>query len=162
MSDFIDFERVYYPKVDRPAVVIAFAKASDPQEMAIEFRDVRAESSVLREWTSRLDQCGQLKVGWNGYDAAAPSAEAIAWAKSFLSSIMGDANTPSRIAPSTVGGIGITHKNRARRVYVEFFNDGDILALFSDNETEPISKRVKPGYGAFRELNSDIRNYLNG
>ena len=109
----------------------------------------------------RLKQLQKLEAGWNGYSAPAPSNTAILTAQGFLSNILDKKIEPSRLAASAVGGVGITHKRNTKRVYVEFFNNGEISALFSDNESAPQSKRIKASYGRFRELIKEIQDYLD-
>ena len=91
-----------------------------------------------------------LKDGWNGYSAPAPSRAALVNARSFLTTLMSVTYEPSRVSPSAVGGVGISHKKNGRRVYVEFFNDGAVFALFSDRQSEPISKQVIPADQTYR------------
>ncbi len=103
----------------------------------------------------------QLTEGWDGYGAPAPSGAAIAVARSYLGSLFKERLEPSRVAPSVVGGIGITHKLTKRRVYVECFNDGQIYALFSDGQSLPNGRPVKAREDSFEELIGAIRDYLN-
>ena len=37
--------------------------------------------------------------------------------------------------PSVIGGVGITWRREVREAYVEFYNDGTIHALLSDDAT---------------------------
>src|SRR5262249_11493105 len=108
-----------------------------------------------------LDQMQQLAVGWNGYSAPVPSRVALLTARSFLSTLLNEKYEPSRVAPSAVGGVGITHKRNGRRVYGEVFNSGDGYALFSANASAPQSERIKPEPDRFRELIRRIREYLD-
>jgi len=112
-------------------------------------------------WHQKLEQLERLNEGWNGYSAPAPSKKAVVTARGFLSNILSEKIEPSRLAPSAVGGVGITHKRNKKRVYVEFFNNGEICALFSDNESPPQSKRIDPSYERFRELINEIQDYLD-
>ena len=114
----------------------------------------------LNVWNRKLEQLRSLGDAWNGYDSPAPSNASIVTAKAFLSTLGTDFE-PSRLAPSVSGGIGITHKKGTRRVYVEFFNDGDVCVLFSDGETPPRSRRVKPSQVYFKRLTEEIREYLD-
>lgn len=115
----------------------------------------------LNQWSRKLDKMERLEEGWNGYSAPAPSALAIRTARRFLSRLLAEPYEPTRVAPSSVGGVGFTHKKGNRRVYVEFFNDGQVYALFSDNEIAPRSQRVQPDFHQFRELIGQIKGYLD-
>jgi hypothetical protein len=113
------------------------------------------------KWGSKLDEMKRLQEGWNGYSAPVPSGAAIDTARSFLSILSSENYEPTKLAPSAVGGVGITRKEGGRRVYVEFFNDGEVFALFSDRKAEPVSKQVLPGDRRYRALLKEIKEYLN-
>jgi hypothetical protein len=116
---------------------------------------------VQGEWVMKIASMTQLKEGWNGYHAPPPSARAIGMAENFLAHLLGKKIEPSRLAPSAVGGVGLTRRKNDRRVYVEFFNNGRIYALFSDSVTEPISREVPPGRQGFLKLIGDMGAYLD-
>jgi hypothetical protein len=118
-------------------------------------------SLELNEWNKKLEKLRDLNDDWNGYATPAPSYASVVTAKAFLSAILAMDFEPSRLAPSVSGGIGITHKKDSRRVYVECFNDGVVCVLFSDGETAPVSRRVKPSSLAFKGLTREIREYLD-
>ena len=149
----------------KPAIVMELSTSGAPRASS----QSRFDSQVFYinvngdfdAWRAKLAGMEQLVEGWNGYSAPAPSKAALVTAQGFLSNLAIAHFEPSRVAPSTVGGVGITHKRSHRRVYVEFFNEGAVCALFSDNESEPRSKQVKAGYHEFRELIKEIKEYLN-
>jgi hypothetical protein len=102
-----------------------------------------------------------LREGWNGYTAPAPSEKAILTAKVFVETLLREKYEPKRVAASSVGGVAVTHRRNNRTVYVEFYNDGRVLALFSDDISEPVIKRIEPSYKAFKELIAEMRDYLD-
>ena len=112
-------------------------------------------------WEAKLTDMVRLKEGWNGYSAPAPSVSAINTAKSFVRVLMRENQEPRRVAPSAVGGVGVSRRNAKRKVFVEFFNDGKVFALFSDGESEPLSKEVVPGLQTFKNLTREMRDYLD-
>ncbi len=116
---------------------------------------------VQGEWVMKIASMTQLKEGWNGYHAPPPSPKAIGMAENFLAQLLGMDIEPSRLAPSAGGGVGITRRKNDRRVYVEFFNNGRIYALFSDGVTEPISREIPPGRLGFLKLIGDMGAYLD-
>jgi hypothetical protein len=120
-----------------------------------------SRSRNMGKWFSNLDKMHTLRDGWNGYSAPAPSDRAVDLARSFLTVLTENSREPSRVAPSAVGGVGITHKRRGRRVYVEFMNDGAVYALFSDKDSELKSEKVKPFPARFKELTKRIGAYLD-
>jgi hypothetical protein len=129
--------------------------------MSPEFEMIFTKSLDTNKWSSKLDWIQKLESGWNGYSSPAPSRTAVVTARRFLASLLAKAYEPYRIAPSAEGGVGITHKRKNRRVYVEFFNDGEVFALFSDGESEPRSERVNQDADQFRDLIAKIREYLD-
>jgi hypothetical protein len=89
------------------------------------------------------------------------SNAAIVIARSFLSNER-DLARPSRVAPAAAGGVGITHKRNKRGVYVEFYNNGEVCALFSDDASPPKADTVKPCPLHFQQLAKRIREFLDG
>jgi hypothetical protein len=124
--------------------------------------EINEESLSSTGWESRFSQMRQLREGWNGYAAPAPTEKAILAAKSFVDTLVQEKYEPRRVAPSAVGGVAVTHRQGSKKVYVEFYNDGRVLALFSDDVSEPLTKRVEPGYNSFKELIGEMRGYLDG
>lgn len=119
------------------------------------------ETRHFERWEANLDRMERLQEGWDGYRAPAPSKHAITLARSFLSTIKAFNPPPSRVAPSAVGGVGITFRNAGRETYVEFFNNGKIYALFSDQRYDPTNEPVKPYPNAFKGLMNKIREFLD-
>ena len=112
-------------------------------------------------WRMKLLQLRRLRDGWNGYAAPAPSERAIDTANSFLDLLLRAKHKPKRLAPSVVGGVAVTQRSGSRKIYVEFFNDGKVFALFSDGSSEPVSKEVVPGYQSFKALLKEMQEYLD-
>lgn len=106
------------------------------------------DSPAVSPHAAQLRQFAELQPGWDGYKAAPPTPVVVAAARDFLSATA--KFPPDRVAPSVVGGIGVTYRKNGRKVYVEFRNTGSILALFSDGTTEPAVEPVDPSeYPAF-------------
>jgi hypothetical protein len=112
-------------------------------------------------WAEKFSKISRLQEGWNGYTAPAPTEKAILLAKSFVDTLLREKYEPRRLAPSAVGGVGVTQRKGDRSVYIEFYNDGRVLALFSDNVNEPQIKRIEPGYQSFKRLIAEMRDYLD-
>lgn len=120
-----------------------------------------ADETQAVSWQMKFIQLSKLRDGWNGYNAPAPSPRAIQTAQSFVDTLLKQKYQPKRLAPSAVGGVAVTQRNLDKKVYVEFFNDGTIFALFSDGSSEPMSKEVIPGYQSFKALVKEMREYLD-
>lgn len=122
----------------------------------------QTETAEMAALHAKISNYSRLNEGWNGYSAPAPSEKAILTAKNLVSHLLMEKNEPNRIAPSVVGGIGITHRRAGRRVYIEIYNDGRVFALFTDGNTEPETKEIEPGYQSFKILIAEMKDYLDG
>ena len=101
-----------------------------------------------------------LQAGWNGYEAEPPSELALETARRFIAVLESESLPPTRVAPSVVGGVGITRKVGERRVYVEFYNDGSVHSLFAEGE-EAETAAVAPTSEGFLAIASRMRAYLD-
>lgn len=62
---------------------------------------------------------------WDGYDAEPPNKEAYVLLEEVLNYLQKIGIRPRRVAPSVVGGIGISLDNH----YIEIYNEGGIAVL---------------------------------
>jgi hypothetical protein len=103
-----------------------------------------------------------LRKGWNGYSALPPSKVAIRLAADFLSGLTVEDMAPSRVAPSVVGGIGITFTRGNRKAYLEIQNNGSAYLLLCEGDEEPDVQPVPADQEGFsREVVRLVRDYLN-
>ena len=118
------------------------------------------------EWDAvfeRLKDLATYEDGWNGYSASAPNHTAMTNARAFLTVMKNSMYRPTRVAASAVGGIGITRREKTKKTYVEFFNNGLISALFADDENQTMStRRIDVERKSFENLISRIKDYLCG
>ena len=105
-------------------------------------------------WSEKLDSFARLVRGWDGYKAETPSSDVVSAAKRFLS--VTDL-PPTRVAPSVVGGVGITFKRDGRKAYLELTNAGPVSLLLSDGVGDPHTEPVVLGDPA---LPAKIREFL--
>lgn len=106
-----------------------------------------------------LAEMRMLQEGWNGYTAPPPSLLAISTARRFLFAAHAGEISPQRVAPSVVGGVGITFRRIGRKCYVEFYNSGHVYLLRS-NGTEPQVVPIRSDSTSFRAAVRDIQEYL--
>ena len=104
-----------------------------------------------------FEELKTLRQGWDSYDAPPPSAIAIANARRFVELA---ARKPERIAPSAVGGVGVSHRENGRKVYTEFYNDGRVYALYSARPAEPTTRRVWANDESLAAHAASIPDYL--
>ncbi len=129
----------------------------DVPDRATTFEASKAELSALVDedpWAAKLNSFAELASGWDGYEAEPPASSVVAAAKRFL----GSTNlTPSRVAPSVVGGVGITFKRNEKKAYLELTNVGPVSLLLSDGVSDPHAQPVAVDDPA---LPTKIREYL--
>ena len=89
-----------------------------------------------------------------------PNSEAIRLAREFIIQMKRNGQPPTRIAPSVVGGIGVTKRVGDRMAYVEFYNSGKVYALLTDDHTDGCVIEVFPE--EYPSLLVQIKDYLNG
>src|SRR5438128_7762549 len=118
---------------------------------------MEATVSAWQELFGKLDGLTSLSDGWNSYAAPAPSASAVAAARAFLTILQQEDYPPTRIAPSVMGGVGITHRRGGRKVYVEFYNDGTAHALFSSGLGGMETRKLPADSAATRQFIAEMR-----
>jgi hypothetical protein len=119
--------------------------------------------TTLTELIERATELGKLKEGWNSYSALPPTPAAVDNAKTLLTLASVAGIIPECVAPSAMGGLGVTFTAGSREVAVEFYNAGKAHALFSDNETESLNTApVAPGVEGYTRLLQEVRLYLYG
>lgn len=124
--------------------------------------DPLPESVGWDVWFSKLESCRRLSDGWNGYTAPAPTASAVDHAYAFLQAMQQDHCDPTRLAPSAMGGVAITRKAHDRKVLVEFYNTGQVFALFSGPTTEMRVIPVAVDSLALQSFLAEMEAFLNG
>jgi hypothetical protein len=116
----------------------------------------------LSIWPQKLDSLSNLALGWDRHCAPAPSEQAIRAARQLIEAMVNDAQPPTRVAASAVGGVGVTRRVGERMAYVEFYNDGASCALLADDAGDERVLEIEPGSGSFRDLLDTVNTYLNG
>lgn len=139
--------------VGQKALIPMFGRVvvSDGDDCVADWNKIAAKLATIR--------C--LTPGWDGYAAPAPSDQALDLACSLVEFLRLRRFLPSRVAPSVVGGIGITFRKGNRKVYVEVTNRGTVNSLFSDEMTEPSVVEVEPGSSGFETLLLMARIYFD-
>jgi hypothetical protein len=113
-------------------------------------------------WFQKLQVVAQLSDGWDSYKAPAPAATAVAAARQYLGILALLNREPTRVAASAMGGVGITHRQGSRKVYVEFYNNGTAHALFSDRDSREMrTAQVGTDLTSYYRLISKARAYLD-
>ena len=119
----------------------------------------RAIPAALLE---QLEGFLNLRPGWNGYSAPPPNRDAVSTAANALGALQA-LSEPNRLAPSAVGGIGITYRKGPRKAYLECYNNGQVILLLSDSGTEQLQTcKIDPTMEGLSQLPGLIREYLDG
>jgi hypothetical protein len=136
---------------------------TDMQRRLRLFRNRALLLPSANSWVAKVWSFGRLAHGWNGSRAPAPTLPAVVHAARFVAALTEAGDQPTRVAPSAVGGVGITRRVGERKVLVEFFNDGSASALFADDATQQLQTlRVKTTPQGFLDLLGKMREYLDG
>lgn len=114
----------------------------------------------LRGVLDKVEAMANLELGWNGYEAPPPTNLATHLATTFVLAASSLDLEPSRVAPSVVGGVGITFRKSRKKAYVELYNDGDAYLMLSDGETAPFVDPIRPD--AFAAAAAQIQAYIDG
>jgi hypothetical protein len=118
--------------------------------------------TAWQNWFDKLESFAALRDGWNSYTAPKPNELSIRTARQFLEVLQAASYEPTRVAPSAMGGVAITRRAGPRKVFVEFYNDGRVYALFSE---PPSGMRMAPLQVdplSFRHFIEEMREYLDG
>ena len=119
-------------------------------------------SESFRKWYARLNSLVRLQQGWDSHGSPPPLPGSLSAARRYLDMLQLLRWEPTRLEASVMGGVGVTHRGARRKVYVEFYNNGMVHALFSDRplkmETVPVGTDVQ---SYFRFI-AKARGYLNG
>jgi len=118
-------------------------------------------AEALNSWSEKLEQMRQLKDGWNRHHAPAPSDLAISNAAMLLEVMAQEETMPTRLAPSAIGGVGVTRRRGGRMAYTEFYNNGTAHALLTDEENDSTFS-VQTNRKGLEELLAKIKAYLDG
>ena len=122
----------------------------------------QVQTDVFGQWFGRLQELRLLQPGWDSYSAEPPTQEAITSAERFLYALQSASLEPTRIDASVMGGVGVTHRKGQRKVYIEFYNDGRVHALFSDRTPKMFTIPVEPTSESYTRLIEQSREYLDG
>jgi hypothetical protein len=127
----------------------------------LEASEETSELSLLRRRVKEIERLVDLLPDWNSYGADPPSATAAEAAISAVRHLDDMELVPDRIVPSAEGGIGIAFRNGLKYADIEFFNNGEILALTANNGERIEIWPVGQGSEEIKHSLSKIRDYIN-
>jgi hypothetical protein len=138
------------------------SKRTPDARSTLRVEDLTPRRIGFHKWFEALDRCAYLGEGWASSSAPAPGQAALNSARSYLNTLDALGWAPSRVAPSVMGGIGVTHQHATKKVYVEFYNEGGVHALLSDRAAGMDTFPVDPAVAAYFRFIGKAREYLNG
>jgi hypothetical protein len=112
---------------------------------------------------ARLESFHNLRRGWDSYNAEPPNETSINNARHVLHVLWAsEIAAPVRtIAPSVEGGVGIVFASHGKKYAdIECFNDGEILAITSEEASEPLVWTLE--VGSIRRAVERISSFLDG
>ena len=114
----------------------------------------------MGRWVKSIDEALLLRHGWDSYDAAPPNAKSAEIARDFLSALEELDFHPAAVVPSVEGGMAVCFVDRGRVAQVEFFNDGDVVAVMYSDEDDPIVWELESERAEFLRAAKRIRVYI--
>ena len=94
------------------------------------------DSWLVDDWKA-VTRLSKLEQDWNNYGSEPPLAIAIEQAKSALKILFGLNFRPTGIDPSVEGGVCLSFSDERLYADIEFFNNGKILAVTTENGMQP-------------------------
>ena len=112
-------------------------------------------------WFKKLTELKLRRDEWSGGKAGPPNDLSIRNADVFVECLQQADYPPRQIAASVVGGVGVTLREKKKKVYVEFTNRGTVNALFSDGETKPVVEQIPASATKYFSFIDKAKAYLN-
>lgn len=103
----------------------------------------RTVPTAAPSYDQRLNALRHLSSGWDGHRAAPPAPIALETAARIAQTLEEHELRVTRIAPSVVGGIGITLRTGGKKFYIEVYNSGLVYVLQASADAEPRSYPVR-------------------
>jgi hypothetical protein len=155
-----DLAASYEPRLAPEAVSYNYDHAL---KEALETRD-RSQfwrSFELFEQAERqLRELANLRVNWDSYGAEVPNERARRAAESLITLLRSMGMPPTRVVPSSEGGVGICFVDEDRYADIECFNSGEILAVSYRGTGEPNVWEVADEDDAIKAAIEQIRAHL--
>jgi hypothetical protein len=90
----------------------------------------------------QLDEMRHLPDNWNGYGSAPPNHVAIRNSLEALYLTLEMDFPPSQVVPSAQEGVGISFASGEKRAIIECFNDGDIVVIKYEGDSDPEVREI--------------------
>ena len=108
----------------------------------------------------RLESTARLLQGWDTYFADAPNDHARAMAWKIVAVLEQESLPPTRLMPSSEGGIAISFVEDDNRAELEIYNTGEIAVATYSSRSEPVVWELDPTDSALKNAIDQIRVHL--
>ena len=122
----------------------------------------KAQHSWLQEAQQQCKGLKELPSNWDSYGAETPNSMACYWAGEALIIVNRLGLPEPRVAASVENGIGLTLRKGAKSATIEFFNDGDTVAVRSDGTGFPFAWDVVTDLKSIEDALNQMRDYVYG
>jgi hypothetical protein len=112
------------------------------------------------EGCQQLKKLAYLQENWDSYGAEPPNSVALGWAHQCLNILQTINFAPTKITPSVENGVGISFISGKKYADIECFNTGEVLAVTSDGQGNPIVWEVQPTNQGIKSALGKIRVFL--
>jgi hypothetical protein len=107
------------------------------QRIAAKYFIQLVQSSVFKKAEQKLEDMNKLLRNWNSYGAEPPNDETRTRATKVLTVLQERFFPPTKVVPSSEGGVAICFIRDDRYADIEFLNTGEILAVTYRGAEEP-------------------------
>lgn len=146
--------------VDRP-VYEGSSTAESYENISNETEIANLLPPWLLYFTQRLEEIANLSDDWDSCGTAAPNQASISNAMDILSILHETDLVPTQISPSVEEGIGISFVKGDKDAFVECYNDGEVLAVISDQQKERDIWQIRNSKEAFKRALETINIFIN-
>jgi hypothetical protein len=108
----------------------------------------------------QLKATASLARGWDTYGAEPPNEAARALAGEILDALEADLLPPTRLMPSSEGGIAMSFVEGDNRAEIEIYNSGEVAVATYSAHSEPVVYELSDTDAALKHAIIDIRVHL--
>jgi hypothetical protein len=116
---------------------------------------------ILPDLTKRLNEIYYLPDDWDGQGTAAPNAQAFLHAWEVIEVLCNMNFVPANLVPSAEEGIGIYFTKENKYVFVECFNEGEIVVAMSDREGHRRVWQIRDTKDEIEEALEILKDFVN-
>lgn len=113
------------------------------------------------DFEKRLQELVTLEDNWDDRGSPAPNKKSLQSAQMILKILKAEKYLPTMIMPSTERGLGFIFQSDTKYADIECFNDGDILAGYSDRKGDNQLWELKNNEEAITDTINRIRIFLS-